>query len=198
MASITINKDFPFDGVAITDCNTALSSGIYGMNTSTANRPSGVSYAIMTVHTHRSGGWTIQLASDVITYKIYYRVRNNTNFSDWKQIIPNDKQTGTLEKYTGRTGTLSNTACYKVGNVVNVGGALASITNEVGNGAFFLVPSGFRPVENTRCICYITVTGQSTRTPTMCTIYTDGTVSIAYSQSLTITDMYFAATYPIA
>ena len=108
-----------------------------------------------------------------------------------------DLQEGTLAKYTDVSGTLVNTACYKIGNVVNVGGTINSMTNQVANGALFQIPTGFRPATTTRCIGLIVLTGQSSGIPTNLSIYTDGKVSVSYSQSFTITAVVFAATYPI-
>lgn len=107
-------------------------------------------------------------------------------------------QEGTLAKYTDVSGTLSNTACYKIGNVVNVGGVINSMTNQVANGALFQIPTGFRPATTTRCIGSIVFTGQTAGIPTILSIYTDGKVSVSYSQTSTITAVTFSATYPIA
>lgn len=107
-----------------------------------------------------------------------------------------NKATGTLAKGV-EGGTLTNTALYKIGNIVSVGGQINSLTSQdAGSHTWFTIPDGFRPKEITRCFGTMNITGVGIE-PVMFNVYTNGEVTAGYSSSKEVTMVNFSATYPI-
>ena len=80
MAEGTIEQQYAINGLrGFNDCNDMLITGIYGINPNVTNKPSNMTYAICIVFNHTAGGWTLQIAADVLNYKLAYRLRNNAN-----------------------------------------------------------------------------------------------------------------------
>ena len=100
--------------------------------------------------------------------------------------------TGTIT--TSRSGvTLSNTTCYKVGDIATVSGKLTgSVT---ASGTFFNIPEGFRPRYGTYATGYLVV--NNSYVPLDFSISSGGAVSAGYSSSQTTTAVFFNATYHV-
>lgn len=103
---------------------------------------------------------------------------------------------GTIQKNNDVSGTLDMDYCRKIGNIVTVSGRIYGIENDVANGTFFIIPTGFRPKALTRCTGYMNINGVGL-VPMLCTIGTSGGVTFSYSNNATTTQVAFAGTYPI-
>lgn len=105
-------------------------------------------------------------------------------------------ESGTIAKASRITsGTLSKTTCYKKDGVVTVSGMLTNISAS-GNGNFFTIPTGFRPVSATYGYALLAYTSDTKPIPWVCEIDTSGNVKIAHS-SATADTAYFFATYGV-
>lgn len=91
-------------------------------------------------------------------------------------------------------GTFQSFDCYKVGNTVVASARYYDLQNESTNIACFQLPEGFWPRVKTVCNGYIVVDG-ATR-PVFLNINTNGVVSIEYSNSIKMSQVFFSATFP--
>ena len=104
--------------------------------------------------------------------------------------------TGTVTKASRvTTGTLSDATCRRVGKTVWASGRIYSMTGTAANGAFFSIPSGFRPAAAAKVNGYIVV--DNVFIPCMVTVGTSGDVSFAYSSSKQATQVYFSAAWSV-
>lgn len=102
--------------------------------------------------------------------------------------------TGTITKIPAG-GTLDNTVCKRVGNVVTVAGRIYDLSTPA-LGEWFAIPEGFRPMYDMKFIGSMYINGVG-----FCSllgiIYTNGRVRMDYSSGSTTTQVQFAATYPL-
>ena len=138
------------------------------------------------------------------TQEIYYRntktITQPAENGVATSIIKSNRniESGNITKYSSSiNGTLDWLTCYKVGNVVSVGGRIFGMTNQAASGRFFLIPEGFRPRGTTRAMGYLLVEGGTGLVPILATIDTEGTVAFAYSASANCSQVGFSATYAI-
>lgn len=106
-------------------------------------------------------------------------------------------QTGVIARHssTGTGGTIDSNDCYKVGKTVCASARLYNISLPA-TGDFFVIPEGFRPKYQTRCMGYL-ILSTNENLPTRITIGSNGVVSLAYSSNLTVIQVGFACSYPI-
>ncbi len=101
---------------------------------------------------------------------------------------------GEIEGKLG-SGTFQSFGCNKVGNIVTAAARYYGLDNEATNDvACFQLPDGFRPVAALTCNGYICTDGVAV--PVFLNISTSGTVSVSYSQTKTMTQVFFSATFP--
>ena len=111
----------------------------------------------------------------------------------------NDKTTDNITLATRvTTGTLDNTTCKKIGNVVTVSGRVHTITpgTVTASGAVFKLPDGFRPDSNVYGMGYMIVDNVG-EVDMLCRIGSTGDVSLNYSPSATFSQAGFSATFAI-
>jgi len=196
----TAMSDTIFVGTVVADLNNAP-LGSSGFNPSTSNIPTS-SNSYGTVYTFNTATWYYQIAIDT-NKKMFVRQKiNDAAWTAWERIVTesvlNAAETGTITKATGITsGTLDSTTCRKVGNIVMVSGRIFGMTNTIANGDFFVIPSGFRPSQQTRVSGSIVLDSTGSGVPTLLAIAANGAVSLSYSQSTTINQVAFVGTYAI-
>ena len=110
-----------------------------------------------------------------------------------KTAVSNGYVTGEMEGLLSE-GTFQSFDCYKVGNTVVASARYYDLQNESTNIACFQLPEGFCPRVKTTCNGYIVVDG-ATR-PVFLSINTNGVVSIEYSNSIKMSQIFFSATFP--
>lgn len=107
----------------------------------------------------------------------------------------NSSISSTISKYSGRSGTLDTNVCQKVGNVVNVGARIHTMS-ETASGNFFVIPEGYRPVVAARGTAFMQIQNVGA-VMVICVIGTDGNVAIGYSSTATATAVGFSASYGV-
>lgn len=111
----------------------------------------------------------------------------------------NSKTTGTITKVVS-SGTLDCEKLLKVGDTVFASGRIHTLPNVSTNQDFFQIPEGFRPAEKIYVNGYATVTynGETMQGISMfIAINPSGKVSATYSQTATLTQIFFAGSWSV-
>lgn len=106
-------------------------------------------------------------------------------------------ENGTITKCSeSLSGTLEAYACIKIGNIITCSARIHTMSEPASDTGWFMLPEGFRPRTNLRAIGYMAIDGIGT-IPVLVVLDPNGRVRAGYSPSKTVTQVGFAATFPI-
>lgn len=107
------------------------------------------------------------------------------------------EEIGTISKSsTITTGTIDSQLIRKVGNVVNIGGRIYGMTDQVANDTFFTISENCRPNAQRKIMCVLTKTDNSIAVY-YANVNANGNIGIGLSNSIQITQILIIGTYPI-
>lgn len=104
---------------------------------------------------------------------------------------------GTITKHTSiTTGSIDSQLLRRVGNLVNIGGRVYNMSNQIANANFFMISENCRPNVTRKLMCTY-VKEDDTQSTYYVNVNPDGTVYLGVSNSLKIKQIMVVGTYPI-
>lgn len=185
--------------IASEDDIKSLSAGMYRLSSaSTSIFPS--AYGILIIAQASIYNTALFIPVNSTTHDVIYRRSwNNSNNTWYESGWVANVTTGTITKAVS-SGTMDCATLRKVGDTVFASGRIHSLSDVPTNQTFFQIPDGFRPKEQLYVNGFATITYGGTTYYGMSIfvlISPSGAVSATYSQTATLSQIFFAGSWSV-